>query len=56
MIRVILMNVNPPMLMTLRLSANEYLFSILRLTTGTVLSALLQFEPKFGGPRDGKQA
>ena len=38
-------------------SANEHLFSVLRLTTtGTVRSVLLQFEPKYGRSGDGKQA
>ena len=38
-------------------SANEHLFSVLRLTTlGAAQSVLLQFEPKFGRPGDGKQA
>ena len=38
-------------------SANEHLFSVLRLTTtGAVRSVLLQFEPKYGRPGDGKQA
>ena len=40
-------------------SANEHLFSVLRSTTGatrSVLLQLLQFEPKYGRPGDGKQA
>ena len=38
-------------------SANEHLFSVLRLTTtGAARSVQLQFEPKNGRPRDGKQA
>ena len=38
-------------------SANEHLFSVLRLTiTGAARSVLLQFEPKYGRPGDGKQA
>ena len=39
-------------------SANERLFSVLRLTTtGAARSVLLQqFEPKYGKPGDGKQA
>ena len=37
--------------------ASEYLFSVLRLTrTGAARSVLLQFEPKYGRPEDGKQA
>ena len=37
-------------------SANEHLFSVLRLTpTGAARSVLLQFEPKYGRPEDGKQ-
>ena len=37
-------------------SANEHLFSVLRLTTtGAARSVLLQFEPKYGRPGDGKQ-
>ena len=58
MIRVIFMNVNPPIFMTLSLCpANEHLFSVLRLTTtGTARNVLLQLEPKYGRPGDGKQA
>ena len=38
-------------------SANEHLFSVLRLTTkGAARSVLLQFEPQPGRPGDGKQA
>ena len=38
-------------------SADEHLFSVLRLTTtGAARSVLLQFEPKCGRPGDGKQA
>ena len=38
-------------------SANEHLFSILRLTTTSATrSVLLQFEPNCGRPGDGKQA
>ena len=38
-------------------SANEHLFSVLRLkTTGTAQSVFLQFNPKFGRPGDGRQA
>ena len=38
-------------------SANEHLFSVLRLTTtGAARSLLLQFEPKYDRPGDGKQA
>ena len=38
-------------------SANEHLFSVLRLTTtGAARSVLLQFEPKYGRHGDGKQA
>ncbi|CAM9100972.1 unnamed protein product [Ascophyllum nodosum] len=38
-------------------SANEHLFSVLRLTTkGAARSVLLQFEPQHGRPGDGKQA
>ena len=38
-------------------SANEHLFSILRLTTtGAAQSVLLQFEPKYDRPGGGKQA
>ena len=38
-------------------SANEHLFSVLRLTTtGAARSVLLQLEPKPGRPGDGKQA
>ena len=38
-------------------SANEHLFSVLRLTTtGAARIVLLRFEPKYGRPGDGKQA
>ena len=38
-------------------SANEHLLNVLRLTTtGTARNVLLQFEPKYGRPGDGKQA
>ena len=38
-------------------SVNDHLFSVLRLTTtGAARSVLLQFEPKYGRPGDGKQA
>ena len=38
-------------------SANEHLLRVLRLTpTGAARSVLLQFEPKYGRPGDGKQA
>ena len=38
-------------------SANEHLFSVLRLTTtDAARSVLLQFEPKYGRPEDGKLA
>ena len=38
-------------------SENEHLFSVLRLTTtAAVRSVLLQFEPIYGRPGDGKQA
>ena len=37
-------------------SANEHLCSVLRLTTGAPRSVLLQFEPNYGRPGDGKQA
>ena len=38
-------------------SANEHLFSVLRLTrTVAARSVLLQFEPKYGRPGDGNQA
>ena len=59
MIRVILMNMNPPMLTTLIKAwdlANEHMFGVFRLTTGAAQSVLLQFEPKYGRPGDGKQA
>ena len=60
MARVILMNVNPPMLMTLRLEIQQMntctVFSVLRLTiTGAARNVLLQFQPKCGRPGDGKQ-
>ena len=38
-------------------STNEHLFSVLRLTTtGAARSVLLEVEPKYGRPGDGKQA
>ena len=59
MIWVIFMNVNPPMLTTLRLGIQQMntLFSVLRSTTTCAArSVLLQFEPKYGRLGDGKQA
>ena len=58
MIRVTLMNVNPPTFDNIKAwdSVNEHLFSVLRLTTGAAQSFLLQFEPKFSRPGDGRQA
>ena len=38
-------------------SADEHLLTVLRLTTtGAAQSVLLQFEPNFGRPSDGRQA
>ena len=54
-IRVILINVNPPV--KAWDSANKHLFSVLILkTTGAAQSVLLQLEPKFGRPGDGRHA
>ena len=56
MIRVILMNVSKVDEIKAWDSANEHMCVSRLTTTGAAESVLLQFEPKFGRPGDGKQA